>query len=121
MSKKFKDKVVWITGASSGIGAALAEEFIKEGAQVALSARRLDRLNMLAKDLGKNAHVYSLDVQKKNWVDNVANQIVNDLGKIDVVVANAGYGVKGSFTRLSEEVWRNQFETNFLAWFGLCK
>jgi NADP-dependent 3-hydroxy acid dehydrogenase YdfG len=113
MSKKWQDKVVWITGASSGIGAALAEEFIKQGAQVALSARRLDRLNMLAKDMGKNAHVYSLDVQKKNWVDNVATHIVNDLGKIDVVVANAGYGVQGKFANLSEEVWRNQFETNF--------
>ncbi|HXW60459.1 MAG TPA: SDR family NAD(P)-dependent oxidoreductase, partial [Myxococcota bacterium] len=51
MSSRFKDQVVWITGASSGIGAALAEEFVKEGAIVALSARREDRLQALADTL----------------------------------------------------------------------
>lgn len=112
MASKFKGQVVWITGASSGIGAALAKEFIKEGATVALSARRLDRLNELTKELGKSAHVFPLDVTKKAMVDSVADDIVDRLGKIDVVIANAGYGVLAPLEDISEEMWRKQFDTN---------
>lgn len=112
MGSKFKGQVVWITGASSGIGAALAREFVKEGATVALSARRLDRLNELTSELGKAAHVFVLDVQKKAMVEKTAEDIIDRFGKIDVVVANAGYGAIGRVEDLSEEVWRNQFETN---------
>lgn len=112
MANKFKDQVVWITGASSGIGAELAKQFVSEGATVALSARRLDRLNELAQELGRSAHVFALDVQKKSMVEEVANDIVAQLGRIDVVIANAGYGVVGPIEDLSEEMWRQQFETN---------
>lgn len=110
--KRFNDQVVWITGASSGIGAALAREFVKEGATVALSARRKDRLNELANQLGDRVHVFPLDVQDKSLVDKTAELVVEKLGKIDAVVANAGYGVIGHLTDLTEEMWRKQFETN---------
>ena len=112
MANKFKDQVVWITGASSGIGAALATEFVKEGATVAISARRESRLNNLSEALGGKAHVFTLDVQNKSAVDHVAHQIASKLGKIDTVVANAGYSAVGSLESLSEEVWRKQFDTN---------
>jgi NADP-dependent 3-hydroxy acid dehydrogenase YdfG len=112
MASKFKGQVVWITGASSGIGAALAKEFVKEGAIVALSARRVERLAELAKELGNCAHVFALDVQKKAKVEEVASDIVAQFGKIDVVIANAGYGVIGMMEDLSEEVWRKLFDTN---------
>lgn len=112
MANKFKGQVVWITGASSGIGAALAKEFIDEGAMVALSARRADRLHELAQSLGPNARVFLLDVQNKPMVDRVAEEIANELGKIDVVVANAGFLVLGPLLDLTEEMWRKQFETN---------
>jgi len=112
MANKFKDQVVWITGASSGIGAALATEFVREGAIVALSARRESRLNSLSEALGSRAHVFTLDVQNKTAVDQVAQNIANQLGKIDTVVANAGYSAVGSVESLSEEVWRQQFDTN---------
>lgn len=112
MTNKFKGQVVWVTGASSGIGAALAKELIKEGAIVALSARRVERLEQLKKELGKNAHVFPLDVQNKSMVDRVAEAIGDKLGKIDTVIANAGYGVVGAVEKLTEEMWRKQFETN---------
>ena len=112
MANKFKDQVVWITGASSGIGSALATEFVKEGASVALSARRETRLKSLAQGLGNRAHVFTLDVQDKAAVDQRAHDIANKLGKIDAVVANAGYSVVGSLESLSEEIWRRQFDTN---------
>ncbi len=112
MANKFKDQVVWITGASSGIGAALAKEFVKEGARVALSARRIERLDEIADELGGAAQCFPLDVQKKDLVDRCAEDIIDRFGKIDVVVANAGYGVVGRFETLTEEMWRKQFETN---------
>jgi NADP-dependent 3-hydroxy acid dehydrogenase YdfG len=112
MAHKFKNQVIWITGASSGIGAALATEFIREGATVALSARRHDRLHNLCQSLGDRAHVFVLDVQDKAAVDHTAQQIFSKLGKLDGVVANAGYSVVGSLESLSEQVWRQQFETN---------
>lgn len=112
MGNKFKDQVVWITGASSGIGAALATEFVKEGATVALSARRLDRLKELKNALGDHAFIYPLDVQKKADVDDVAQTIMRDHGQLNVVMANAGYGVVSSFEKISEEMWRKQFDTN---------
>jgi NADP-dependent 3-hydroxy acid dehydrogenase YdfG len=112
MVQRFKDQVVWITGASSGIGAALTRDFIKEGAIVAMSARRLDRLHELKEELGEHAHIFPLDVQKKAMVDDVSQKIVDTLGKIDVIVANAGYGVFGYLENLTEEMWRKQFDTN---------
>lgn len=110
--KKFVDHVVWITGASSGIGAALAHEFVKNGATVALSARRLDRLNELKNALGSQASIYPLDVQKKEDVDRTAQEIIRDHGQLDVVIANAGYGVVCPFEKISEEMWRKQYDTN---------
>lgn len=111
MAGKFDGKVIWITGASSGIGASLAKEFAKEGGIIALSARRVDRLNALREEIA-NAHIYLLDVQNKALNEEVANKIALELGAIDVVVANAGYGVFGNLTDLTEEMWRKQFDTN---------
>ncbi len=112
MTKRFFNQVVWITGASSGIGEALAREFIQEGATVALSARRKDRLSLVKQDLGDHAHIYPLDVENKADVDLTAEKIARDLGGIDVVIANAGYSVIANFADISEEVWRKQFEVN---------
>lgn len=112
MTKKFENQVVWITGASSGIGAALAHQFSKEGAIIALSARRTDRLKELQNALGTNTHIYPLDVQKKNDVDEVMASIIREHGQLDVVMANAGYGVVSPFHKISEEMWRKQYDTN---------
>jgi short-subunit dehydrogenase len=112
MKKKFDDLVVWISGASSGIGASMAKEFVKLGAHVALSARREDRLHELAESLGPKAHVYPLDVRDKIDVLACAQKIYDDLGRLDVAVANAGYSVMGPFMNLTEDMWRQQFNTN---------
>jgi short-subunit dehydrogenase len=113
MSNKYLGQVVWITGASSGIGAALAKEFIRQGAIVALSARRIERLKKLSYELGPNAHIFPLDVQDKLKVNEICLNIVDKLDKIDVVVANAGYSVFAPMLDITEEMWRRQFEVNF--------
>jgi len=112
---RFAGQVVFITGASSGIGAALAREFARQGADVALSARRLDRLDALAAELtgsGGRAIAIPCDVTVDGDVERAVARTREAFGRVDVVVANAGYSVRGSLERLRLEDYRRQFETN---------
>jgi short-subunit dehydrogenase len=111
----FAGQVVFITGASSGIGAALAREFARNGADLALAARRTDRLEVLATELrgpGRRVLALPCDVTRDRDVKRAVAATVSELGRIDVVVANAGFGVVGSLERLTLEDYRRQFETN---------
>jgi short-subunit dehydrogenase len=115
MAGRFQGQVVFITGASSGIGAALARRFAAEGADLALAARRVDRLERLAAELtvdGRRVLALACDVTRDGDLEQAAARVRQDLGHIDVVVANAGFGVVGPFERLSLEDYRRQFETN---------
>lgn len=112
---RFSDKVVFITGASSGIGAAVALEFAREGAKLALAARRTERLDALRTEieaLGGTALALACDVTDRASIDQAVALTVAELGGIDVVLANAGFGVSGAATRLETEDYRRQFETN---------
>ncbi|MGH7829386.1 MAG: SDR family oxidoreductase, partial [Candidatus Binatia bacterium] len=113
--KKFQGKVVFITGASSGIGAALAREFARHGARVALLARRRERLERLTKEIedrGGAALALAADVTVDGEIDAAVQAAVAKWGGIDVVVANAGFGVVGPLKDLTLEDYRRQFETN---------
>ena len=74
-------KKIWITGASSGIGKALAEKFALEGWKVAVSARRKEILNEMAKN--ENISAYPLDVTRQNDIKDVFEKIINDCGDLD--------------------------------------
>ena len=78
------DKVLWVTGASSGIGAAVANKFASKGWKVAVSARRVELLDELAKH--ENIFSYPLDVTDAIKLKEVFNKIVNDLGKVDMCI-----------------------------------
>ncbi|MBS2036763.1 SDR family NAD(P)-dependent oxidoreductase [bacterium] len=109
------NKVVFITGASSGIGEALALEYASRGATVALTARRVERLNALAQSIqkqGGRALSLSADVTREASLDAAVQATLRAFGRIDVVIANAGFGVAGSLEKLSNEDYRRQFETN---------
>jgi len=111
----FVGKVAFITGASSGIRAALAREFARQGAAVALTARRTDRLEQLAVELmreGRRALALTADVTRDGDLESAAKTTRDALGAIDVVVANAGFGVVGPVDRLTLDDYRRQFETN---------
>jgi short-subunit dehydrogenase len=111
----FDGQVVFITGASSGIGAALARAFAREGADIALAARRLDRLREVQADvqaLGRRAHLVACDVTRDGDLERAVAETHTALGPVAVAVANAGFGVMGEVARLTLHDYRRQFETN---------
>ena len=119
--RHFEGKVVLITGASSGIGAALGREFAAQRATVALAARRADRLRTLADaitEAGGKAVPVPCDVTRDGDLERTVASIVEEFGHLDVAVANAGFGVVGAFAALAMEDYRRQFETNV---FGLLR
>ena len=106
-----KQKKIWITGASSGIGKALAEKFASKGWKVAISARREEILNEMAND--ENIFAYPLDVTNQEQIKDVFIKIIKDFGGIDLCVFSSGtYDPK-----LEQEININQnkfvMETNF--------
>ncbi len=115
MTTRFADHVVWITGAGSGIGRALALEAARQGADVAVSGRRAEPLEQVAAEVragGRRALVVTCDVSDPGQCRAAAARVVAELGRLDVAVANAGYGASGLFDRLTIDDWKRQFDVN---------
>lgn len=113
----FKDKIVWITGASSGIGREMAIQFAQQGADIAVSARRTDRLRELVSEIekmGRSALAVPCDVAVEEEVHQSVEQILAHFGKLDIAVANAGFGVGGKIESLTAEDWRRQMDVNVI-------
>jgi len=106
------DKVLWVTGASSGIGAAVAKKFAKEGWKVAISARRIELLNVIAED--DNIYSYPLDVTNVIQLKDTFNKIVNDLGKVDLCILSSGTYERKSEKEIDTNKIKNVIEVNFL-------
>ena len=113
--QQYSGKAVLITGASSGIGEALAKRFAALGANLVLVARRNEGLNQLAKDLQK-FRVESLccqtDISQDGEIEKAVKAAITKFGRIDVVVAGAGYAAAGNLEDMSLQDYRNQFEVN---------
>jgi short-subunit dehydrogenase len=112
----FRDKVVLITGASSGIGEGIALECAKLGAKITLAARRLDLLETLAQKItqagGAQPLVVECDVTRDGDCERAVAETLRQFGKLDVAIANAGFGVVGEFRNLTIDDYRRQLETN---------
>lgn len=114
---RFHGSTVWITGASSGIGRALACAFAREGADVAVSARRRDRLAEVVAEieaLGARAHAFPCDVTDEDAVRDAVAAAADQFGKLEVAVANAGFSVGGRIEDLGADDWRRQLHTNVI-------
>lgn len=109
-------KNIVITGASSGIGKALATEAVKVGANVVLAARSIEKLNQIAVELAQyNTNVVPIkcDVTQQMQCDNLVEQAVSKLGSIDVFINNAGISMRAAFKDVKPEVLKQVMEVNF--------
>ena len=122
---RLEGKVAVITGASSGIGEGTAELFVKEGAAVVLTARRVDRLNALAEKIekaGGTVLVVPGDVTKVEDVRNVIEQTITTFGKIDILVNNAGIGDRHRPTiRVTDPFWDQVIGIDLTSVFHFCR
>jgi short-subunit dehydrogenase len=115
-SSYFRDKVVLITGASSGIGEELALQLWRAGAKLTITARRKELLDSLAQKIATYGRVRALaiacDVTQDGALEAAVAESTRHWGRLDVVIANAGFGVVGPLKKLTVADYRRQFETN---------
>ena len=107
------EKKVWfITGTSSGFGRALAEEVLAKGDWVVATARKPEVLQDLVEKYPDAARAVKLDVTSVEDTKNSVREAVEEFGRIDVLVNNAGYALVGALEETSDEQIRQQFDTN---------
>lgn len=112
----FKNKIVLITGASSGIGKQTAIEFAKKGANLILVARRKDKLEELEKQLQKfniSVMICQCDISDKLQVKNMSKSVLEKFDSVDILVNNAGFAIYGSVSELNIEEIESQMATNY--------
>jgi NADP-dependent 3-hydroxy acid dehydrogenase YdfG len=111
-----EERVLLITGASSGIGAATARRAAEAGYRLVLGARREDRLRELASELGGAERAIAVPCDVTEWDDDraLAQAALDSFGRIDAVFANAGFGAQRGFLEESVEHWRSMVLTNVL-------
>jgi NADP-dependent 3-hydroxy acid dehydrogenase YdfG len=110
-------KVAVITGASSGIGEATARLLVAEGMHVVLAARRQERIDALARELGEKAIAMELDVTDSWQVQAVFAKVGEMFGGLDLLLNNAGLGYSGAFVDSAPSEWRRMIDTNILGLF----
>lgn len=114
MSNNIEGKVVVITGASSGLGEATARMLSAQGARVVLGARRQDRIQALARDLGGNdkALAVTTEVTDRAQVKRLVDAAVQTYGRIDVMINNAGVMPQAPLERLKVDEWDRMIDVN---------
>ena len=117
-----KDKVVIITGASSGLGEASARRLARSGAKLVISARRAERLEALARELdpsGQRVLAVAADVTDRAGRQRLVDGALQKFGRIDALVNNAGYGTRGPVELVPVELIRRNYETNLFSLIAL--
>jgi short-subunit dehydrogenase len=116
---QLRDRRVLITGASRGIGEALARRFAEAGATVALVARSADSIEKLAADLGGSAH--PADLADATQVSTLVHRVEDEAGPVDVLVNNAGVDISQSFTDYTADDIERIYRVNLLSPIELCR
>lgn len=122
--REFKDKVIWITGASSGIGEALAFEFAKQEARLILSARREDelkRIGTLTKLTDLDLLILPFDLENTSNASGLTAQVINKFGRIDMLINNGGYSQRSEAMETSIDIDRQLMEVNYFSHVNLTK
>jgi len=124
MEQSFSGKVVWITGASSGIGEALVKAFAAQGAKVVLSARREQELIRVKKEAGltdENCLILPLDLYHTEGIAQSTEKVKQKFGTIDILICNAGISNRFTVNESTMEVNRQIMELNFFSVIALTK
>jgi NAD(P)-dependent dehydrogenase (short-subunit alcohol dehydrogenase family) len=122
--KKLNGKVALITGASKGLGKAMALALGAEGARIALVARNLEQLNSvgnLVKQAGGDARVFQADVADEQQVQMLERDVTAAFGKIDILINNAGINVRKMLVEFTLEEWHRVLNTNLTSVFLMCR
>ncbi|MEL6548799.1 MAG: 3-oxoacyl-[acyl-carrier-protein] reductase [Pseudomonadota bacterium] len=114
-------KSALVTGASGGIGGAIAKALHGAGATVGLSGTRVDPLSALAEELGERAHVLPCNLSDAEAVAALPKQAIEAMGSLDILVNNAGVTKDNLFMRMSEEEWATVLDINLTSTMRLCK
>ena len=112
--KKFHDKVIVITGASSGLGLNIAKEFIKENVKISICARRLEKLKKNFKN-EKNVFFQRVDISNQKSIKRFLNKTVKKFGKIDILINNAGIAYNSKIEDINLRKLKKSFEVNLFA------
>ena len=115
------DKSALVTGASGGIGSAIARKLHAAGAKVALSGTRQEPLERLAEELGERAYILPCNLSDMAAVEVLPKQAIQTLGSLDILVNNAGITRDNLFMRMSDEEWQSVIDVNLTATMKLCK
>jgi len=121
---KIENKVAIVTGASKGIGKAIATRFAREGASLVVASRSRDALEKVAheiKSAGGEALVVTVDVRNADSTDELVKKTVSHYGRLDLLVNNAGITMGGASEELSPEDWRTAMETDLFGVFFACQ
>ena len=124
MSGKLNDRVAVITGASKGLGKAMAMALAAEGARIALVSRDAEQLNAVAAEIvaaGGDASVHAADVTSEDQVRHVERAILARYAKVNILVNNAGVNVRKPVVDFTLEEWRRVMDTNVTAAFLMCR
>jgi short-subunit dehydrogenase len=120
----FKNKVVWITGASSGIGEALTYEFARQGARVIISSNQqieLEKVQERCMEMGAECFIQYLDVTAIDQMPSITEKLINQFKKIDVLVNNAGISQRSLAVETSLEIDRKIMEIDYFGTIALTK
>jgi meso-butanediol dehydrogenase / (S,S)-butanediol dehydrogenase / diacetyl reductase len=118
---RLQNRICIITGGASGIGRAACLLFAREGATVAVADKSLDAARQVAEEAGGGAFAIGVDVAESGQVERMINGVVERCGRLDVLVNNAGYGIRGDVTQTAEDDWNRLMAVNVNGVFFGCK
>lgn len=116
-----KDKTALITGATGGIGGAIAKALHAQGATLGISGRNQEKLDALASELGERVHILQADLSNDDTITDLVKRAEEAMGQIDILVNNAGLTRDGLSMRMSSDDWQDVIDVNLSAPFKLAQ
>ena len=121
MSGKLAGRTALVTGASKGLGKAMAIALAAEGARVGLVSRDVALLDSVAAEIGANAYVFPADVTSEEQVRSIERDVTAQFGKVNILINNAGVNVRKPITEFTLDDWRRVMDTSVTAAFLMCR